>query len=119
LRNHFASITVFRIRKIMPTLTLKNVSPELHERLKSQARRHKRSLNQEALLCLELAVARNTTAETTAYAATSQRLRDRTTDYGSGAPDPERAEWLAQSERRLLKVWDNDGDEVYNALLEE
>lgn len=39
------------------TLTLKNVSPHLHQVLKAQARRHKRSLNQEAILCLERAVA--------------------------------------------------------------
>lgn len=33
-------------------------------------------------------------------------------------PDAERAEWLAQSERSLSKVWDNDADDVYNELLE-
>ncbi|MBN8458618.1 MAG: hypothetical protein J0M04_12350 [Verrucomicrobia bacterium] len=38
------------------TLTLKNVSPLLHRKLKAQAKRHKRSLNQEAILCLERAV---------------------------------------------------------------
>ena len=38
------------------TLTLKNVSPRLHQLLKSQAQQHKRSLNQEAILCLEIAV---------------------------------------------------------------
>jgi len=39
------------------TLTIKNVSPHLHRVLKAQALRHKRSLNQEAILCLERAVA--------------------------------------------------------------
>jgi hypothetical protein len=34
---------------------LKNVSPLLH-RMKHQARRHKRSLNQEVILCLDRAV---------------------------------------------------------------
>jgi hypothetical protein len=38
------------------TLTLKNVPPHLHSSLKAQAQRHKRSLNQEAILCLEIAV---------------------------------------------------------------
>ena len=38
------------------TLTLKNIPPHLHRLLKAQALRHKRSLNQEAILCLELAV---------------------------------------------------------------
>ena len=31
--------------------------------------------------------------------------------------DPERAAWLAQSERRLHEIWDNDADDVYNELL--
>lgn len=38
------------------TLTLKNIPPHLHRVLKIQARQHKRSLNQEAILCLERAV---------------------------------------------------------------
>ena len=29
----------------------------------------------------------------------------------------ERSEWLRQSEMTLLKVWENDEDDVYNALL--
>jgi hypothetical protein len=44
------------------TLTLKNVSPLLHRKLKAQAKRHKRSLNQEAILCLERAVSGATAA---------------------------------------------------------
>jgi predicted DNA-binding antitoxin AbrB/MazE fold protein len=31
--------------------------------------------------------------------------------------DAERAEWLAQTERKLMKVWDNSGDDVFNDLL--
>ena len=38
------------------TLTLKNVPSHLHRSLKTQAQRHKRSLNQEAILCLEQAI---------------------------------------------------------------
>jgi predicted DNA-binding antitoxin AbrB/MazE fold protein len=34
-------------------------------------------------------------------------------------PDAERAEWLAQGERKLREVWDNDADDAYNALLTE
>ena len=44
------------------TLTLKNVSPLLHRKLKAQAKRHKRSLNQEAILCLERAVSATASA---------------------------------------------------------
>ena len=31
--------------------------------------------------------------------------------------DGDRAAWLAQSERRLREVWDNDADDVFNELL--
>lgn len=31
--------------------------------------------------------------------------------------DPERAAWLAQSERRLCEVWENSADDVFNELL--
>jgi predicted DNA-binding antitoxin AbrB/MazE fold protein len=31
--------------------------------------------------------------------------------------DEERREWLAQGERSLRAVWDNDADDIYNALL--
>ena len=35
----------------------------------------------------------------------------------SKSTDPERSEWLRQSELTLLRVWDNDEDDVYNTLL--
>lgn len=37
----------------MPNLTLKNVPADLHARLKESAERHRRSLNAEAIVCLE------------------------------------------------------------------
>jgi len=37
----------------MPTLTIKNVPEELHEQLKEQADRHRRSMNSEAIWILE------------------------------------------------------------------
>jgi len=43
------------------TLTLKNIPPHLHRTLRAQAKRHKRSLNQEAILCLEHAVVMDAT----------------------------------------------------------
>ncbi|HEY5705787.1 MAG TPA: hypothetical protein VIS96_09460 [Terrimicrobiaceae bacterium] len=39
----------------MPTITLKKVPAKLHARLKAQAKAHKRSLNQEAIVCIEIA----------------------------------------------------------------
>jgi plasmid stability protein len=41
------------------TITLKNVPPELHRSLKESAKRHKRSLNQEAIHFLETALLRD------------------------------------------------------------
>ncbi len=37
----------------MATLTLKNVPEKLHKRLKENAALHRRSLNSEAIVCLE------------------------------------------------------------------
>jgi antitoxin FitA len=42
----------------MATITLKNVPDNVHIALKAQAKRHKRSLNQEALFCLDQALGR-------------------------------------------------------------
>ncbi len=35
------------------------------------------------------------------------------------ADDAERKEWIEQSEHSLMRVWDNDADDVYNALLSQ
>jgi len=40
----------------MPTLTIKGVPPELHERLKERADRHRRSMNNEVITILERAL---------------------------------------------------------------
>ncbi|MFB6248025.1 MAG: Arc family DNA-binding protein [Salinibacter sp.] len=37
----------------MPTLTIKGVPPELHEKLKERAERHRRSMNNELLTILK------------------------------------------------------------------
>ncbi len=37
----------------MPSLTLKNIPDSVYRRLKRQAARHRRSLNQEIITCLE------------------------------------------------------------------
>ena len=41
----------------MKTITLKNIPPRVHSALKKRAKCHGRSLNKEALTCLEMAVA--------------------------------------------------------------
>lgn len=67
----------------MSTLTLKNVPSELHRRLKEQADRHRRSLNSEALACLEQA-AYSTRADVEALLDEARILRamvrEKTTD---------------------------------------
>ena len=41
----------------MPSLTLKDIPKRLHQQLRDRAERNRRSLSQEALACLEQAVA--------------------------------------------------------------
>ena len=79
----------------MPTLTLKDMPAKLHGLLKKRARRNRRSLNQEALYCLERAT--GLVRET----------------------DEVRTEWLDASATSLSRVWDNEEDDVYNELLEK
>ena len=59
----------------MPSITIKSVSPELHQRLKGIAQRHRRSLQNEIIACLERHAERppRTRAELMAEAA---ELRD-------------------------------------------
>ena len=40
----------------MPHLTLKDLPTDVHRELKARAERHRRSLNREAIACLEAAV---------------------------------------------------------------
>jgi len=41
----------------MPSLTLKDIPKRLHQQLRERAERHRRSLSQEAIACLEQVVA--------------------------------------------------------------
>ncbi len=79
----------------MATLTLKDVPEELRSALKQRALRHRRSLNQELLYCLERFVG---------LVPVSQG---------------ENQAWLNSSEQNLMRVWDNAEDDVYNELLEK
>jgi len=46
----------FRGRAMPTTLTLKNIPDEVYERLKLSAEAHRRSMNSEAIVCLESAL---------------------------------------------------------------
>ncbi len=63
----------------MPDLTLKNLPPSLHERLRARAAAHRRSLSQEAIACLEaIALAERTDAASVLTLAREVRRRVRT-----------------------------------------
>lgn len=65
----------------MASLTLKDIPPALHERLKQRAARNRRSLSQEALACLEAASAaepidtKGLLAQAERFRATVKRIR--------------------------------------------
>lgn len=46
------------VARMMPAITLKNLPPDLHKRLKQAAKRHHRSLQGEIIACLERYVRR-------------------------------------------------------------
>jgi len=61
----------------MATITLKNVPEEVHAALKQRALRHKRSLNQEAIHCLDMVLGRSP-RDTKSLLAGIRSLRSRT-----------------------------------------
>ena len=63
----------------MPSLTLKNIPDEIYQRLRERARLNRRSLNSEAIVCLERSLGRSRRglAETLASLQSLQeRLKD-------------------------------------------
>ena len=67
----------------MPTLTIKGVPPELHEKLKERAERHRRSMNSEAIRILERAL-KPTRMSAEEAIARAEKLNDR---IGKTFPD--------------------------------
>ena len=59
----------------MPNLNIKNVPPDLYERLKDNAKLHRRSINSEAIVCLEGAL-KSTLVDADALLERIDRLRD-------------------------------------------
>jgi hypothetical protein len=65
---------------VMPTITLKNVPPELYERLKRSAKVNRRSINSEIIVCIERALySRKADAE--AILPRARKLREETVNY--------------------------------------
>jgi len=59
----------------MPTLTLKDIPPEVHRRLKARATRNRRSLNREAIECLRAATSASV-IDPEAFLARARNLRE-------------------------------------------
>ena len=53
LRNNATNLLPLRCNAMPTTLTLKNIPEAVYERLKAAAEMHRRSLNSEAIVCLE------------------------------------------------------------------
>jgi len=60
----------------MASITLKALPPSLHRALKSQAKLHKRSLNQEVITLLEETIAPSRKIDVEAMLAREKRFRD-------------------------------------------
>jgi plasmid stability protein len=69
------------------TLTLKNLPDALHARLSAAAKRHRRSLNNEAIVCLEAGLAAE--AETPSVEEELARIRELRESLGPHVFDPD------------------------------
>lgn len=63
----------------MATMTIKNVPDDLYDQLKKSAGRHRRSINSEAIVCLEQ-VLRSKRVDPEALLARARRARVRSPD---------------------------------------
>ena len=63
----------------MASITIKNIDPELYERLKKNAAEHRRSINSEAIVCIERCLAHYPDVEEILQKA--QKARDMTAHY--------------------------------------
>ncbi len=77
----------------MPTITLKNVPAKLHARLKAQAKAHRRSLNQEAIVCIEMAT-RSKRPDAERFLAEARKLRER---IAAGGARPQSQKFVRQA----------------------
>jgi len=64
----------------MPTITVKNIPPDLYERLKQAAQAHRRSINSEIIVCIEQAIGHRK-VDPEATIAQARKLREKTAEY--------------------------------------
>ena len=74
----------------MPTITVKNIPPEIYERLKQSARRNHRSINSEIIYCLERAIY-SQQINPEAILAKAQQLRSKTASHPTDDEEFKRA----------------------------
>ena len=65
----------------MASITIKNIDPELYERLKQQASEHRRSINNEAIVCIERSLLRYPAADSDEVMRHAQLAREMTAGY--------------------------------------
>ena len=65
----------------MPTITVKNIPPELYERLKQAAAENRRSINSEIIVCIERAVYNPKTRTPGEILSKARELRRKTNSY--------------------------------------
>jgi plasmid stability protein len=64
----------------MTNLTIKNIPSGLYDQLKQSAAQHRRSINSEAIICLERAL-HNIRIDTQAFMTKAHALRKKTSGY--------------------------------------
>ncbi len=67
----------------MTNITVKNVPPDLYERLKEVAQTHRRSINSEVIACIERAVGAQPT-DVEQLIARARQIRELTVGYAVG-----------------------------------
>ena len=77
----------------MPSITLKDVPEKLHRKLKTRARKSGRSLNREAIACLEEAVRDDDKLSTEEWLEKVRELRERSPLYLTDADIKRGKEW--------------------------
>lgn len=64
----------------MPTITIKNIPPELYAKLKESAEKNRRSINSEVIMCIEKAVT-SQQMDTDMILERARILREKTSAY--------------------------------------
>ena len=75
----------------MPSITIKNIDPELYARLKQQAAEHRRSINNEAIVCLERSLLSYPIADADEVLRRAHAAREMTAGYKIANEEIDRA----------------------------